>query len=326
MKRKYEVIGIVIDTEKETEKCSFLSAVLDCKMENFAKITDFFGEGDRKVREYFSNLPTLKKDPLSIQAMLELAGLEMKENCQIEELTLGEKKLLLLIKLVADTSEQYILQSLFQDMEELKMVQSLALKIIAADKNLEKEENAPLKKLVREKLIVEMSTYMNVILLSSSSEGYEICDRVIQWSGNDGKGHITRSKIKDMCIMPPFVMRDILKVIRASETAEVVIPLWEVISGEYEEYAHQVLNSNAGKKGFSYRYISHRPFRSGDIYWIMEHQLQELEVDGRPCFEKVSLMTDEATIHVTCSEYFFRCCKELETIFYHYTENHVEEL
>ncbi|MFR5451780.1 MAG: hypothetical protein ACLTIG_10860 [Roseburia hominis] len=59
MKRKYEVIGIVIDTEKEAEKCSFLSAVLDCKIENFAKITDFFG-GDRKVREYFSNLPTLK--------------------------------------------------------------------------------------------------------------------------------------------------------------------------------------------------------------------------------------------------------------------------
>lgn len=93
MKRKYEVIGIVIDTEKEAEKCSFLSAVLDCKIENFAKITDFFwGGGGRKVREYLSNLPTLKNDPLSIQAMLELAGLEMKENCQIEELTLGEKK------------------------------------------------------------------------------------------------------------------------------------------------------------------------------------------------------------------------------------------
>ena len=92
MKRKYEVIGIVIDTEKEAEKCSFLSAVLDCKIENFAKITDFFWGGDRKVREYFSNLPTLKNDPFSIQAMLELAGLEMKENCQIEELTLGEKK------------------------------------------------------------------------------------------------------------------------------------------------------------------------------------------------------------------------------------------
>ncbi|MFR2701351.1 MAG: hypothetical protein ACLS98_14735, partial [Anaerobutyricum soehngenii] len=119
----------------------------------------------------------------------------MKENCGIEELTLGEKKLLLLIKLVADTSEQYILQSLFQDMEENE-VQSAA------------------------RVIAEMSTYENVILLSSSSEGYEICDRVIQWSGNDGKGHITRSKIKDMCIMPPFVMRDILKVIRASETAE----------------------------------------------------------------------------------------------------------
>lgn len=84
------------------------------------------------------------------------------------------------------------------------------------------------------------------------------------------KGHIARSKIKDMCIMPPFVMRDILKVIRASETAEVGIPLWEVIPGEYEEYAHQVLNSNAGKKRFDYSYISHRPFRSGDVYWIMD--------------------------------------------------------
>lgn len=114
MKRKYEVIGIVIDTEKEAEKCSFLSAVLDCKIENFAKITDFFlGGGDRKVREYFSNLPTLKNDPFSIQAMLELAGLEMKENCQIEELTLGEKKLLLLIKLVADTSKQYICSAMY---------------------------------------------------------------------------------------------------------------------------------------------------------------------------------------------------------------------
>ena len=127
------------------------------------------GGGDRKVREYLSNLPTLKNDPLSIQAMLELAGLEMKENCQIEELTLGEKKILFLIKLVADTSKQYIFQSLFQDMKENE-VQSAV------------------------RLIVEMSTYMNVILLSSSSEGYEICDRVIQWSGNDGRGHISRSK------------------------------------------------------------------------------------------------------------------------------------
>ena len=88
-------------------------------MKTLQKLLIFFWGGeDRKVREYFSNLPTLKKDPLSVQAMLELAGLEMKENCGIEELTLGEKKLLLLIKLVADTSKQYIFQSLFQDMEE----------------------------------------------------------------------------------------------------------------------------------------------------------------------------------------------------------------
>lgn len=66
--------------------------------------------------------------------MLELAGLEMKENCGIEELTLGEKKLLLLIKLVADTSKQYIFQSLFQDMEENE-VQS-AVRLIVENVNL----------------------------------------------------------------------------------------------------------------------------------------------------------------------------------------------
>ena len=26
------------------------------------------------------------------------------------------------------------------------------------------------------------------------------------------------------------------------------------------------------------------------------------------------------------NKYFFRSCKEMETIFYHYSENHVEEL
>ena len=38
----------------------------------------------------------------------------MKENCQIEELTLGEKKILFLIKLVADTSKQYIFKVCFK--------------------------------------------------------------------------------------------------------------------------------------------------------------------------------------------------------------------
>lgn len=96
-------------------------------MKTLQKLLIFFWGGDRKVREYFSNLPTLKNDPFSIQAMLELAGLEMKENCQIEELTLGEKKLLLLIKLVADTSKQYIFQSLFQDMEENEVQSAVRL-------------------------------------------------------------------------------------------------------------------------------------------------------------------------------------------------------
>ena len=56
-------------------------------MKTLQKLLIFFWGGGRKVREYFSNLPTLKNDPLAIQAMLELADLEMKENCGIEELT-----------------------------------------------------------------------------------------------------------------------------------------------------------------------------------------------------------------------------------------------
>lgn len=121
-------------------------------------------------------------------------------------------------------------------------------------------------------------------------------------------------------------MCDILKVIRTSETAEVVILFWKVILGKYEEYAYQVLNSNADKEKFNYPNISHRPFRYGDVYWIMEHQLRELEINGSRCFEEAHFIPDEAIIHVKCSEYFFRCCKEAERIFYDYAKNDVEEL
>ena len=99
-----------------------------------------------------------------------------------------------------------------------------------------------------------------------------------------------------------------------------------VVPGEYEEYAYQILNSNADKERFDYPYISHRPFRYGDVYWIMEHQLQELEVNGNRCFEEAHFIPDEAIIHAKCSEYFFRCCKEAKRIFYDYAKNYVEEL
>ena len=111
-----------------------------------------------------------------------------------------------------------------------------------------------------------------------------------------------------------------------NQTTDIAIPLWRVVPGEYEEYAYQVLNSNADKERFDYPYISHRPFRYGDVYWIMEHQLQELEVNGNRCFEEAHFIPDEAIIHAKCSEYFFRCCKEEKRIFYDYAKNHVEEL
>ena len=179
-------------------------------------------------------------------------------------------------------------------------------------------------------LLTEMSTYTDIILVSSSTYGYEICDRMIYWPDNhridDGEYHISRNKIKEMCIMPTFIMKEIIKVIIENQTTDIAIPLWRVVPGEYEEYAYQVLNSNADKERFDYPYISHRPFRYGDVYWIMEHQLQELEVNGNRCFEEAHFIPDEAIIHAKCSEYFFRCCKEEKRIFYDYAKNHVEEL
>ncbi|MFR5451774.1 MAG: hypothetical protein ACLTIG_10825 [Roseburia hominis] len=92
--------------------------------------------------------------------------------------------------------------------------------------------------------------------------------------------------------------------IKENETTDIAIPLWNVVPGEYEEYAYQVLNSNADKEKFNYPYISHRPFRYGDVYWIMEHQLQELEINGSRCFEEAHFIPDEAIIHVNAANIF----------------------
>lgn len=73
-------------------------------------------------------------------------------------------------------------------------------------------------------------------------------------------------------------------------------------------------------------YTMQNVLQYGDVYWIMEHQLQELEINGSRCFEEAHFIPDEAIIHVKCSEYFFRCCKEAERIFYDYAKNDVEEL
>ena len=185
------------------------------------------GLGDvykRQVEDYLSTFPIFQNDVFSMQAMLELAGLKGTENHSIKELTIGEKKLLLLITLIIDTSKHYLLQNLFQNMQESEV------------------------KCATE-LLTEMSTYTDIILVSSSTYGYEICDRMIYWPDNhridDGEYHISRNKIKEMCIMPTFIMKEIIKVIIENQTTDIAIPLWRVVPGEYEEYAYQVLNSNA---------------------------------------------------------------------------------
>ena len=71
---------------------------------------------------------------------------------------------------------------------------------------------------------------------------------------DNGEYHISRNKIKEMCIMPAFIMKEIIKVIKENQTTDIAIPLWRVVPGEYEEYAYQILNSNADKERFDYPY------------------------------------------------------------------------
>mgnify|MGYP006994079301 FL=1 len=94
MKKNHEVVGLVIDAIQQNDTLRFLSAITGCTIKDFDKITY---NGSRTVGDYLSILPIFQNDVFSMQAMLELAGLETKENYRIEELTIGEKKLLLLI-------------------------------------------------------------------------------------------------------------------------------------------------------------------------------------------------------------------------------------
>lgn len=199
MKKNHEVVGVVIDAIQQNDTLKFLSAILGCTIKDFDKIT--YNESGT-VGDCLSTLPIFQNDVFSMQAMLELAGLEGKENHSIEELTIGEKKLLLLITLIIDTSKHYLLQNLFQNMQESEV------------------------KCATE-LLTEMSTYTDIILVSSSTYGYEICDRMIYWPDDhridDGEYHISRNKIKEMCIMPTFIMKEIIKVIKENQTTDIAI-------------------------------------------------------------------------------------------------------
>ena len=138
MKKNHEVVGVVIDAIQQNDTLKFLSAILECTIKDFDKIT--YNENST-VEDYLSTFPIFQNDVFSMQAMLELAGLKGTENHSIKELTIGEKKLLLLITLIIDTSKHYLLQNLFQNMQESEV------------------------KCATE-LLTEMSTYTDIILVT----------------------------------------------------------------------------------------------------------------------------------------------------------------
>lgn len=89
MKKNHEVVGLVIDAIQQNDTLRFLSAITGCTIKDFDKITY---NGSRTVGDYLSILPIFQNDVFSMQAMLELAGLETKENYRIEELPNGSDK------------------------------------------------------------------------------------------------------------------------------------------------------------------------------------------------------------------------------------------
>lgn len=46
---------------------------------------------------------------------------------------------------------------------------------------------------------------------------------------DNGEYHISRNKIKEMCIMPTFIMKEIIKVIKENQTTDIAIALWRVV-------------------------------------------------------------------------------------------------
>lgn len=109
--------------------------------------------------QYLASISEMKDDLFSVQALLDSVNMRNKENTLIRDLTIGERKIIALIKFVVCNKSRCVLQNLFLGMSEMEV----------------KKANV---------LLVEISTYTDVYLIEPTTYGFEICDRIEYLSDN----------------------------------------------------------------------------------------------------------------------------------------------
>lgn len=158
MRKKYEVVGLVIDAKKEYEKLHFFERILGCSIEDFE--TAIVQQKEKmNTSQYLASISEMKDDLFSVQALLDSVNMRDKENTLIRDLTIGERKIIALIKFVVCNKSRCVLQNLFLGMSEMEV----------------KKANV---------LLVEISTYTDVYLIEPTTYGFEICDRIEYLSDN----------------------------------------------------------------------------------------------------------------------------------------------
>ena len=113
----------------------------------------------KKTSQYLASISEMKDDLFSVQALLDSVNMRNKENTLIRDLTIGERKIIALIKFVVCNKSRCVLQNLFLGMSEMEV----------------KKANV---------LLVEISTYTDVYLIEPTTYGFEICDRIEYLSDN----------------------------------------------------------------------------------------------------------------------------------------------
>ena len=158
MRKKYEVVGLVIDAKKEYEKLHFFERLLGCSIEDFEKA---IVEQKEKMNtsQYLTSISEMRDDLFSVKAMLDIVNMGNKEHVLIKDLTIGERKIIALIKFVVCNKSRCVLQNLFLGMSEREVKKASVL-------------------------LVELSTYTDVYLIGSTTYGFEICDRIVYWPDN----------------------------------------------------------------------------------------------------------------------------------------------
>lgn len=144
--------------KKRMKSCTFFERILGCSIEDFEKA--IMEEKEKmNASQYLANISEMKNDLISVKAMLDMANMGNKEHVLIKDLTIGERKIIALIKFVVCNKSRCVLQNLFLGMSEMEVEKASVL-------------------------LVELSTYTDVYLIDSTTYGFEICDRIVYWPDN----------------------------------------------------------------------------------------------------------------------------------------------